>query len=364
MNIVETKKGKKRQQLLREGAPHVPEHLKIRTLDGLKRHLQTAIELEHSTIPAYLTALYSIQDGTNRDAAVILRGVVMEEMLHLVLAANVLIAIGGHPAVNHAAFVPEYPTYLPHSDKAFLVNLEKFSPSAIGTFLEIETPKAPKAKPESHDYQTIGQFYEAIELSLIELSRDGNIFTGHRDRQITPEYYYGGGGEVIVVGGDTKEACLRSALSALHEIVGQGEGVHQSVFDGDHAQFGQEIEPAHYFRFNQIKEGRYYKSGDTPRSGPTGAPLPVDWTAVHDMRPNPKTSDYPRGSELWQKSRAFDRAYTALLDSLHDGLNGRPKLLLEAVPRMYELKYLATSLMQVPLPDGQMAGPSFQLVRE
>ena len=37
----------------------------INTRESLCRHLQTAIELEHSTLPPYLCALYSIVEGTN-----------------------------------------------------------------------------------------------------------------------------------------------------------------------------------------------------------------------------------------------------------------------------------------------------------
>ena len=38
----------------------------IRTVEDLREHLQWAIELEHSTLPPYLTALYSIRDGPTR----------------------------------------------------------------------------------------------------------------------------------------------------------------------------------------------------------------------------------------------------------------------------------------------------------
>jgi Ferritin-like len=47
----------------------------------LYEHLQAAIELEHSTIPLYLTALYSIQPNSNREVAEIIFSVVREEML-------------------------------------------------------------------------------------------------------------------------------------------------------------------------------------------------------------------------------------------------------------------------------------------
>src|SRR5437588_10510384 len=108
----------------------------IRTLEDLRQHLQVAIELEHSTIPPYLCALYSIKEGKKTEAAKVIKSVLLEEMLHMTLAANVLNAIGGKPAVDHPEFIPNYPTTLPHSAGKFKVNLAKFSPATIETFLK------------------------------------------------------------------------------------------------------------------------------------------------------------------------------------------------------------------------------------
>ncbi len=71
--------------------------------------LQSAIELEHATIPLYLYALFSLRERENREVAAILRSVVVEEMLHMVLLANVGNALGArraspalHPVVRPA----------------------------------------------------------------------------------------------------------------------------------------------------------------------------------------------------------------------------------------------------------------------
>ncbi|HLF25521.1 MAG TPA: ferritin-like protein [Anaerolineae bacterium] len=346
----------KRQLLRRRGEPTIPPHRRIKTLASLHSHLQTAIELEQSTIPPYLCALYSIKDGSNREAAQIIKSVVLEEMLHMILAANVLNAVGGEPSLNHPKFIPEYPTFLPHSDDAFRVNLEKFSKQALETFLRIERPAKPHAPPEADKYHTIAQFYEAIELGLHDLSAEGS-FTGDISRQITPEYYYGGGGEAIPV------TDLPSALQALDEITGQGEGVHHTIFDGDQEQFGEVKELAHYFRFNEIYQERRYTAADTPTSGPSGARLLVHWDQVYPMRPNPKMAHYPHDSALWRKAYAFNRTYRALLDELHAALNGKPKRLMQSVVGMYDLKYQAVELMKIPVGDEEMtAGPSFEYV--
>lgn len=67
-------------------------------IKGLKDALQTAIQLEFSTIPLYLCAAWSIMDTANPDRHTIL-GIVKDEMLHMGLACNMLSAIGGTPDI-------------------------------------------------------------------------------------------------------------------------------------------------------------------------------------------------------------------------------------------------------------------------
>lgn len=334
----------------------------ITTLRSLRLHLQWALELEHSTIPPYLCALYSIPDGVNVQVSTLIRSVVMEEMLHMVLAANLLNAVGGEPDVCHRKFVPSYPTYLPHSDKAFRVHLRPFGREAIETFLRIERPTPPRAKPRGHRYHTIGQFYEAIRegIELLEQrarKRGKTIFTGRRSRQVDgAAWYYGGGGEPVLVHD------LASARRAIGEIMEQGEGLDHTIFDGDD-RFGQVDELAHYFRFNEILLGRRYLPGDSPKSGPTGSELPVDWSARLPMAEDPKAKAYAKRPEIHRLMVAFNRDYTALLAMLHRAFNGKPAVLMEAVPLMYRLKYAAQALMAIPTgkADGTTVGPSFEL---
>ena len=115
-------------------------------LAELKDQLQIALVLEHSTIPPYLCALYSIKPGTNLMAANIIRSVVLEEMLHMIMVANLLNAIGGCPMIGeretgaHGKFIPEYPTRLPGNiDQDLIVGLSYFSEESIQTFWKIES---------------------------------------------------------------------------------------------------------------------------------------------------------------------------------------------------------------------------------
>ena len=71
--------------------------------------MQQAVQLEFYTIPLYLTTLYSIKEGYNTQAYQAIRNVVMQEMLHMVQAANILIAVGGNVTIDDPNFAPKYP---------------------------------------------------------------------------------------------------------------------------------------------------------------------------------------------------------------------------------------------------------------
>ncbi len=69
----------------------------INTVADLRTHLQWAIRVELTTIPTYLYAFYSIKDSRSA-AAIVFREIVIEEMLHVALASNLLVSVGGIPA--------------------------------------------------------------------------------------------------------------------------------------------------------------------------------------------------------------------------------------------------------------------------
>jgi hypothetical protein len=329
----------------------------IDTIPELRTHLQTAVEIEWSVIPPYLCALWSLEEGHNELAAAALEDVVMEEMLHLTLAANVLNGLGGAPQlVPPLTQAPVYPTYLPHSDDAFQVSLMRLSPEALETFRRIERP-AWGGPPEPDRYQTIAQFYEAVLDAVTRLCQSPSVWTGRPERQIGPElFYYGGGGETIAVGD------VQTATTALELIMYEGEGLPQEIWDGDHVLLGESEEVAHYFRFDELLRARRYVKGDTPKTGPTGEPILVDYEAVRPMRANPKAGDHPPGSELRAMAEACNATYTLLLSQLQAAFNGCRDMLVEAVQTMKALQWQAIALMNVPLPGApeETAGPPFE----
>jgi hypothetical protein len=334
---------------------------RIATLESLREHLQWAIELEHFTIPPYLCALYSLDRDRNAEAAEIVTSVLIEEMLHLTLAANILNAVGGRPRLDTPRMLPPYPGPMPHSDGSFVVPLARFSPESLEVFLQIERPARPAAPPEGDRYESIGQFYDAIRRGLLGLCEhlgEAAVFCGVPARQVTDADVYTGGGHLVAV------TNLDSGLAALAEIVGQGEGTRLEIWDGDVDVLHPEREQvAHYFRFQELKVGRRYQRGDTPRSGPTGEAIAVDWDGVLPMRANPRTSDHAPGSPIRVAQEEFNRAYCALLRQLDHAFTGQPELLVPAIGAMYGIATLAQELMRMPNEDGlTAAGPTFEYV--
>jgi hypothetical protein len=346
----------------------------IQSIETLREYLYAAIQLEHATIPTYLTTLYSIHPGTNLDAVQVLRVVAVEEMLHMTLSANMLNAVGGKVDLTQIGFVPGFPTYLPNGETDFQVNRERFSPEALETFLMIERP----ARPEEHGkglikdegrrvsilptptseegsdlhFYSIGEFYHAIQVGMEHLCEEfgeAKIFCGDGARQVTPEYYYSGGGEITAVYN------LATAREAIRMISEQGEG-----YEGAIADFEDEI--SHYYRFDQLKKGRYYMPGDA-HDQPTGEPLNVNWEAVYPVKTNLRMSDLPEGTEVREAALEFNKVYKQFLASLTVAFDGQPQCLIPAVGGMFRIKELAAQLIKNPIPggDGLHAAPTFEM---
>ncbi|MBP2706469.1 CDGSH iron-sulfur domain-containing protein [Microbispora sp. RL4-1S] len=334
---------------------------RIDTIDSLRQHLQWAIELEHATLPPYLCALYSLDPERNPEAVEVVGGVFAEEMLHLALAANLLNAVGGRPRLDTPRMLPAHPRPLPHGDRSLELSLVPFGPDALEMFLRIEQPGPPGAPAEGDGYETIGQFYAAIEAGLRGLcDRLGEqaVFSGDPARQVGAAHFRHTAGRLVTV------TDLASALAALEEIVEQGEGTARGgVWDGDKDVFHPERdEVAHYYRFQELKTGRRYRRGDTPRSGPTGEAISVDFAGIHPMRRDPRLSDHPPGSAIRTAQEEFNHTYCAVLHLLERAFNGSPRLLAVATGTMYALKAQAQALMRMPDGDGTTAGPTFEYV--
>ena len=335
-------------------------------VERLRELLEAAVKLELATIPPYLCALYSIRPGTNLEATLVIRSVVVEEMLHMILAGNVLNAIGGRPRVSGPENAPHYPHELPDG---VIMDLLPFSPAAVESFLQVENPeyKAEQQAVElangrrktvhaSHAITvpdrptTIGAFYAEIIAGLKEVAAEigeEELFCGDPARQIGGDYYYAAGGAPILV------TDLDSAYRALEEVVEQGEGDMSSAFDADD-------DLAHYYRFEQLKYGRAYQPGDGV-GVPTGPPVEVDYGAVYPMLPNPKVEEYP-DPDLQAAGERANREWSVLLTQIDEAFDGAPDALIPAVHTMFRLRDAMLVLLGNPMPGhhGYHAGPTFE----
>src|SRR6476469_5031556 len=71
----------------------------VRDIHWIRGALQTAVAIEHSAMPLYAAAMYSLE-VQNYPAYNTLRSVLMEEMLHMAAACNALAALGGAPRIR------------------------------------------------------------------------------------------------------------------------------------------------------------------------------------------------------------------------------------------------------------------------
>jgi hypothetical protein len=337
----------------------------LSSIDDLRKALQNAIRLEHSTIPPYLTALATLSGNTPsvKYARQVIRDVVVEEMLHMTLACNVLNAIGGHPVIADPAFVPSYPHELPMGIAGDLVvHLKRYSKDLIeNTFMKIEQPEIPLDIPTKPTVRalaaaasiTIGQFYAGVRALLVAYPE---IFTGDPALQITG-FFFEPGEDISVID-------LPSALLAIETIVEQGEGTPKSPTD-----LQQEI--AHYYRFQQFSKGMQIV--DDPASPlkvsfDPAKPLTIDDTAdVIQMVDDPRLVTYDKADwRAEQLSTEADAAYTRILTALHQGFNGKPGKVNDAVGGMFEFKTIVGELLQQQLTAGsnagKFAGPRYKYV--
>lgn len=270
----------------------------ITTLDGLKSHLYQAAQVEMSTIPLYLYAAYSIRDQSysqwspGMSAFRTIRSIVIEEMLHLALVRNMMIAVGGGEELRfyHEAFLPAYPTPMLHRIPTLELVLAPCGTDLMReVFMPLELPAETDAPPEPDQYNTLGQFYAAIALGFERLAGPELFARNRADLQLVGGYYnQDGGGSPFLV------CDLVSALGAITTIVEQGEGAPNMTvpLNPIDPQPGQ-VELSHYAKFKAIAD-------DIDAIGHVW-PVPT----------NPKTSQYP--PKVAALSNLFNAGYCYLL---------------------------------------------------
>ncbi|MCG8404142.1 MAG: ferritin-like protein [Phycisphaerales bacterium] len=336
---------------------HGREELDHACLACLKEALQLAIDLEFSTIPPYLAALWSIKDDLH-PAAKSIREVVQEEMLHMALACNMLTAIGGQPKIT--ADPPAYPTELPGDlHPGLRVELEGLNNDSLRSFMHIELPNELFELDPNDDWKveiptfptpctTIGVFYEKLH-ALFELLDP----PFSRDRQVTGPLSYANIGN------------LAGVKWAIELISNQGEGSTKSPFEDE---AGTDL--SHFYRFEQVFMRAELKWSQVKKCFNKGQcrEFPDTWPMGRVPRGG-YVDSHLKG--LNDEDRAvvasnltkFDQVYSHLLNLLQSTWGGGgQRSLIQAYETMFELERYAKPLMKVLIPggDGKTFGPCFR----
>ncbi len=323
----------------------------IETVEDAHDLLQTAIDVEFGTLPPYLYAMYSILPDANDAAGSRLYAIVLQEMIHMCLACNILNALGGSPKIT----APVYPGHLPGDiggeDGPLTISLLPFSQEAMAQGMAIEQPDDPHEFPvlaarftaPAGEAVTIGEFYGRVDAYLAKLPADA----WHADRhQIGDNQYFMG--QIFPVNN------YDDAHRAITEIVSEGEGSEYGPLD-----FENEV--AHYYRFEEIHRNQVLTKAPNEEGYGWGASLGIDWSAVYPAIANPGAHDFSNEPPAAQAAQqACNGNFTTMVDELNRAFNGEQGRLGNAVRAMFDLRMATRVAFTTPLADpATVAGPSF-----
>jgi hypothetical protein len=304
-----------------------PPQTVVRDLAWIKQALQTAIELECSTLPLYLSALFSLH-VQNYSAYNQVRSVAMEEMVHMAIAANLLAAIGGTPQIKNINV--RFPTQgLPGGAEPDLhVGLAKLSRNQLRNFMRIETPEFLLRGMKRHEtYPTISVFYNGIRQTILDNADAvrAAVKAGGASNQV---YDNIGLVQIFYVEGTDP---VQAMLDGIEEILEQGEGASTKTLITP-SDF--ELEQSHYARFAELFYGATYEEPDpyfdlTPetehlffRGQPVGWPVVINTLAVPADGYAKIIALDPNAAAVTKDLSAIDSAFTTTLTALDTAWNG------------------------------------------
>ncbi len=313
-------------------------------VENLRKQVQTAVELEWATIPTYLNSLFSIINGSIGPNAAIynmIQEIVIEEMHHFNLAANILIALDGYPVIDAKNVTPQYPTTgLPGGVLVNLtVNLDKLTlEQAYYVFMGIEVPLETDVAGllNCSGCFTIGLFYDEISDCLETLNSTGvQVFNSSTvSRQVTTRFP------------STAITDTDSARDGIRLIVDQGEGV--GPFDPFQVN-GSDSSLAHFYRFEEVVCQKRLVNIDNVSYSYSGSPIPFNASGVYPVPKNFNITTVPSNSSCITAARNFHSQYRSMLTLLQASFNGNPSQINTAIAAMRNLTSLAEKAMKISI---------------
>lgn len=386
--------------------------------------LQRALELEHSTVPSYLSAAYSLNDINANNAPIrdLIIRVAKEEMLHMTVVANLMNAIGVPPKFANSQFMPDYPytpSMLDMPDfmlhvKSFVQNDEVQSKKYIEDFfMRVESPETPAVFPikplfeaggieEDEKPKTIGLFYERV-IDIIREDKIPGLFDNAKANEwkqiaiksvefpkgiVDPKFRnvdVDGDGNFksypMQPGYDLKITDKESAMKFLKWIVDEGEGTpkidrgtfgipeEEDLGNTDTNPIDTEGLAAHYYRFASIVNGRYLRIDHSysPPYAYSGAPLIFDVSpdAVWEFDTDAKQTNYT--GEVFTAVKDFNMTYSNMLRDLEKTFNASSENEMKAayrnsIDKMIRLPRKAKAIKEAAKKAGIKGGLPFQYI--
>lgn len=208
--------------------------------------------------------------------------------------------------------------------------------------MRIEQPEVHGAPDQPDRFETLGQFYHALEVGIRNLSSSEALFSNPQlDAQLSdPSFYSPVQFDAEDSGGLMLIEDLSTAVEAIEIIIHQGEGLSDERWaDPSH----QEL--THFYKLKRIMD------------------VPGELGAVQPVRRNPRSSDYPHGVRLISElfNAAYRHVYLVMAELYSPGLD-QP----DNVGRLYRLMSgvlspLARHLVTLELGGGENAAPTFEV---
>lgn len=335
--------------------------------------LAEAAEIEHCLMCTYLYAAFSLKQSVEEDLQpheleAVQRwrreiiAIATDEMLHLVLANNLAVAIGARPHYRRFNF-PIAPGLFP-ADVA--VELAPLDEATLDHFVYLERPAdvaerdgaryaktsyqrraiAGRLMQVPDDYATVGELYEAIEAScelIAAQSGEAKLFIGPRDSQLGPRDFRLPG--IMTIGN------LAEAKRAVEFIRHQGEGSRD------------EKSGSHYARFRAIRHEWEALKRDRPAFEPARAAArnpvlrdPIDPAARVQVVAEPAASLLDAGNVCYEIMLRLLTALSDVMPSSAAAVARRQAICDQTIALMHTLAEVGGLLSALPANPGQHPG--------
>lgn len=353
----------------------------IQNRDELIYLLTEAAEVEHGLMCTYLYARWSLKDrveeGLSADELAQVDGwrngigaIALDEMTHLTLVNNLLLAIGAAPHFQRPNF-PISPGYFPAQ---LSIQLAPFDAATMDHFVFVERPEnssdadaapyaprtlyrrsldAPQLMPQAQDYATVGELYRSIRAGLIELAErlgERALFCGAPRAQLGPD--------LAPLPGNRLITDLASAHAALDTIVTQGEG---STDDSEQSHYRRFLKIRDEYRAARARRADFEPARPAARN-PVMRPPPEPEGKVHIKNPETRKLLDLGNAAYGLMLRCLDRAY----GEREDGVAEKRLLAQASFDLMHVMRMAGEQLTLLPANDafpGVNAGLTFTLSR-